>query len=154
VQNFPVSYFYHDLKCSSDLSIIQCIYKPSRATTTDKTWSGLSQVSWAWTLYFQLWKWVEMQKMQTDWTQANRLSTKLFPLWHLFIKSSSIHSMWTIYLLVSSLFASSAFPLIFTIENKVSRHQSKLVIMKHQWEKNKTILGKVALRALQHQPVN
>jgi hypothetical protein len=29
--------------------------------------------------------------------------------------------MWTIYLLVSSLFASSAFPLIFTIENKVSR---------------------------------
>jgi hypothetical protein len=29
--------------------------------------------------------------------------------------------MWTIYLLVSSLFAPSAFPLIFTIENKVSR---------------------------------
>jgi len=40
------------------------------------------------------------------------------------------------------------------IEKMASQDQSKPVLMKHQREKNKTILGKVTLRALQHQPVS
>ena len=40
------------------------------------------------------------------------------------------------------------------IKKMASQDQSKQVLMKHQCEKNKTILGKVALRALQHQPVS